>query len=249
MSPTYIITAAGGNATAIVVLEQPMTRAEYETRGKQVMSQTETLRVEQAGFLIPSENRFEMAGGEFCGNAARAAAILLVQQSSGTASFTMSGFAGVVEGTVQALGSNKYQVECRFSGMIATVQPVTTRDLSATMVDLGGIVHVVVDGMLPTEYEKMHKTITTDLGLADRDAVGVIWIDRSKSSVRIHPVVWVRSVDSFFYETSCGSGSIATAAVTGLDTVVQPTGEKIQVGFTNNSVTLKSEMEIVHVMQ
>ena len=29
--------------------------------------------------------------------------------------------------------------------------------------------------------------------------------------VKIHPIVWVKSIDTLYYETACGSGSLATA--------------------------------------
>jgi hypothetical protein len=61
----------------------------------------------------------------------------------------------------------------------------------------------------------------------------------------MHPVVWVKAIDSFFYEESCGSGTIAVGRVTGASSVVQPTEKIISVGFTERAVVLESEMEVV----
>jgi len=95
---TTIITAAGGNATAIDTLAAPLTRAAYAARGQALVAAYAAQGVEQAGFLIRTANaaHFEMAGGEFCGNAARAAALLLAPQG-GAVSFSMSGFVGRVQ--------------------------------------------------------------------------------------------------------------------------------------------------------
>lgn len=248
----FVITAAGGNGTAIDVIDRPLSRAEYAARGKELGKQTESLGAEQAGFLIPSERHLEMAGGEFCGNASRSAAILLSEiEKSASVSFTVSGFSGQVSADVKSLGDNKFDVTCRFPGLSTASRSVVLEDgTQATLVDLGGIVHVVVEKPLPQrdEYRKQHKEITISLCLSDRGAVGVIWIAKQRdSSVQIHPVVWVRDVDTFFYEQSCGSGSIAVSKVTGLEAIVQPTGQPIFVTIGPDAVTLRSSMEVIDV--
>ena len=248
----FIISAAGGNITAIQVIDSPLTRGEYEHLGRQIMLDAEKLGAEQCGFLVTSTNHFEMAGGEFCGNAARAAAVLFSSLSGKTdVLFTMSGFTGTVKGNVISDGGGRSAVSCFFPNL-----PLNTRDLyledgrRARVVDLGGIVHVVVEGIFPVdaaEYSKQHVAIRNELGLNEREAVGVIWFEeRGKDVVRIDPVVWVKAVDTFFYESSCGSGSIATAWVTNAQSVIQPTGKSILVKFAKEGVTLSSQMEVVH---
>ena len=141
---TTIITAAGGNATAIDTLAAPLMRAAYAARGQALVAAYAAQGVEQAGFLIRTANaaHFEMAGGEFCGNAARAAALLLAPQG-GAVSFSMSGFAGRVQAEVVRRAAD-FWVRCRFPGMQAVAQAVRLDDGStAALVDLGGIVHVV----------------------------------------------------------------------------------------------------------
>ena len=68
---TAVIAAANGNGTAIEVITSPLTRTEYVSRGRILGENTERLGAEQAGFLVSSQSHFEMAGGEFCGNASR----------------------------------------------------------------------------------------------------------------------------------------------------------------------------------
>lgn len=243
---TYLITAAGGNGTAIRVLERPLTRDEYAREGHTLGIAYEPFGAEQAGFLIPSEKHFEMGGGEFCGNATRSAAVLLSELSGASdVQYTVSGYDGTVHSTVRKLRMNVYEV---ISTLPNLPTETTARNLSdgasVYIVDLGGIVQVVINGRLPSDYKSAHRSITRELGLESRAAVGVTWYKRDGNGVEMHPVVWVRDVDTFFYEQSCGSGTIAVASVTGIRTVKQPTGQSIEAHVSPEAVTLKSEMEI-----
>ena len=42
-------------------------------------------------------------------------------------------------------------------------------------------------------------------------AIGVMLIEKVENELRIHPIVWVKEIDTVFYETACGSGSLGTA--------------------------------------
>lgn len=244
-----LIFAAGGNGTAIEIIDAPLSRQEYQERGRALEAKFEPTGAEQAGFLIPSERHFEMAGGEFCGNATRSAAVLLYQHQAGTEeAFTVSGFEGVVNATVEPLTDKTFFVSASFPGMRAVAKSVCLEDSTPVkIVDLGGIVHVVIEGEFPSDtnaYSAQHRHIVEIFGLSDRGAVGVVWYEKSQDAVVMHPVVWVKAVDTFFYESSCGSGIIAVAAATGVATIVQPTGMTISAEISGSGVTLKSEMEL-----
>lgn len=245
-----LVTAAGGNGTAIEIINQPLSRQDYESRGKALEADFESLDAEQAGFLVLDENHFEMAGGEFCGNATRSAAVLLHQfHGTENMSFTVSGFDGTVNASVKSLTDTTYFVEAEFPGMQAKMEEVTLEDGSpASIVDLGGIVHVVIEGKFPLvedEYSAAHREIMARFNLGARDAVGVVWYEKSADAIIMHPVVWVRAVDTFYYESSCGSGTIAVGRVTGVPSIIQPSGMPISAEITEDSVVLKSKMEVV----
>ena len=247
----FVITAAGGNGTAIRVLDKAFSRAEYAKQGAQLGQEMERFGAEQTGFLIPNENHFEMAGGEFCGNAARSAAILLSEiQRKSHLSFTVSGYGGTVTAMVEKTGDKKYFVECVFSDLSVSQKDTTlSSGQEAVIVDLGGIVHVVLEEPFPVQkeiYQKTHRDITREFNLEDRSAVGVLWIEHGKDGVKMYPVVWVKDVDTFFYEQSCGSGTIAVAKVTGISSIIQPSGEKIEAKITDEETTLKSDMEVIY---
>ena len=239
----FVITAAGGNATAIEVIDSRLSREEYEKRGVELMEEFEN--VEQSGFLILKDRHFEMSGGEFCGNAARSVAILLSDDKDEEILFTMSGFNGVIEASVKEIGPKRFFVSCFFPEFKISVTEKKFGESNVNIVDMGGIIHCVINETIPLNYEKKHKEIMDFLNLNSRDAVGVIWVEENQDSVNINPVVWVNSIDTFFYETSCGSGSIAVSKVFNINTINQPSGGVIEVYFVENDVTLKSEMEVL----
>ncbi len=240
----FIVSAAGGNPTAIRLLAKPESSAWYAKQGSILMRDTASFEVEQAGFLIPAKDRFEMSGGEFCGNAARSAALLLSRfDNTKEGVFRMSGYDGSVRYSVQSQSEREANVTCVFDQL-----PIKMVDAGEgrRIVDLGGIVHIVINAALPLDYETQHRELTRALGLSDRAAVGVCWVERKSDFVLLHPVVWVKAIDSFFYETSCGSGSIVAAVVTGAQIITQPSGEAIEVVREGNKVSLQSRMEVIH---
>lgn len=247
-SPEYLISAAGGNITAIQVIDNPQTGEWYAVNGKNLGDRYEKLGAEQSGFLVKSTNHFHMAGGEFCGNATRAAAVLFSKLcNSPDVKYTVSGYNGTVNSHVDQNDlQDVFFVESIFSDMPIDAKEVIANGNRAVLVDLGGIVHVVIQDEMPKNFEDVHRRVVADLDLSKRDAVGVVWYTRNGSNVLIHPVVWVRSIDSFFYETSCGSGSIAVAKVTGLQEIYQVSGEAIHVVITGKSISLKSRMEVIN---
>ncbi len=251
MNQTFVITAAGGNGTAIRILERALSRAEYAAGGRVLGKDGEKFGAEQAGFLIPSVNHFEMAGGEFCGNAARSAALLFSRiRNTSEVSFTMSGYDGMVRATVTESEVADPFVECIFVGLPTTQNDITlSNGQQVSIVDLGGIVHVIIEAPFPSDpsdYETTHRLIVRELDFKERGAVGVVWLERTEGKVRIYPVVWVKEVDTFFFEQSCGSGSIAASKVTKSSSITQPTGKDIEVEITPNEVILRSFMEVVH---
>ena len=252
MKQETLITAAGGNGTAVRIIEDSLPRSEYESIGSDLGNRFEALGAEQAGFLVLNDQHFEMAGGEFCGNASRAAAVLFSQAlNADNVSFTVSGFDGTVVAHVKQKSDDKhFDVQCVFPGMPTDVREVTLADgTPASIVDLGGIVHVVIEAPFPADpvvYEKEHHTITETFNLGERDAVGVVWFERINDAIQMHPVVWVKAINTFFYETSCGSGTIAVGRVTSVPSIVQPSGQTISAEITEDAVILTSEMEVVH---
>jgi len=243
-----VVLAAGGNPTGIMRFDDSTRRHEYAGIAKKAMSADSS--IEQFGFLEGEDSfHFQMSGGEFCGNAARAVALLISHATDRLhGQFTMSGFDGIVSYQVA-----NNEVECRFPGLQMIRTKVSVIGVEADLIDMGGIVHVVLPFNLqfPTEVEKyrhVHANITHSLGLENKPAVGVIWREKTADgSIGIHPVVWVRDINSFFYETACGSGTLATLEVDDSTqaNILQPSGESIHAEKQDGNVyTLRSSVTI-----
>lgn len=56
------------------------------------------------------------------------------------------------------------------------------------------------------ELKEMMKTFDTE-----EKAVGIILLEEEKTKTKINPIIWVKTIDTLYYETACGSGSLATA--------------------------------------
>jgi diaminopimelate epimerase len=244
----YLIAAAGGNVTAIRTIGAREAARWYAGRGEELRRKYAKWGVEQEGFLIVPERHFQMAGGEFCGNATRAVAVIFFEiDGRAEMEYTVSGFCGKVSSAVMRVRDRVYDVTSVFTGMVVGQMDVVLEDgVAVSVVDLGGIVHVLIEGDLPRDYEVRHGLVARELGLLGRPAVGVVWYQRIGGGVRIDPVVWVKDVDTFYRETSCGSGSIAAAKVGGVRRIIQVTGEFIEVEISAGLVSLRSEMEVLH---
>lgn len=154
---------------------------------------------------------------------------------------------------IKDIDSQNPHVTGVFPNLGAAAEPIEISGIDkAQIVDLGGIVHVIVHSEMPATreaYEAEHNRISDELGLHDRLAVGVDWIRIKDQEVAMDPVVGVRSAGgtgTFFYETSCGSGSISVAVATGISTILQPSGEHIIVDTRDGAMTIASKMEVTH---
>lgn len=72
----------------------------------------------------------------------------------------------------------------------------------------------------------------------DLPAFGIVFYKKNK----IIPYVYVKTTDSLFKETACGSGSIACALITGLESIIQPTGETISVKIKGGKFTVGAKV-------
>lgn len=239
---------AGGNETVLQVIKGGVKGADGRV-GNALLGAYPI--AEQAGLLYVDAKRLEMAGGEFCGNASAAAAVLLANGSAKpTVSYSVSGFNGSVVAEVTSLDRNKYRVRTSFNGMDYKVEDLEYKGARLCMVDMKGIAHILIEGAFPSSnYESIQRKLIDELDLPDREAVGVIWYERQGERIQINPVVWVKAVDTLYYESACGSGAIATALCTGGRKIFQPTGECISVGIEEDKVITECEVAIACVIK
>ena len=209
----YEILNPSGNITALVTKDVP--REKYKEISNEIMKNNPN--IEQVGFLKKYSNsifRLEMAGLEFCGNASRAFACFLVKEKyMNTEKFEISvtGYDNLIGCIVEKKGEDYFStIDLKFLKPIDDfIENKTLNDQKISVVYLPGISHTFLDQRRFKFDEdnclKEAKKIIPQLNLTKLPAVGVIWFDGNQ----INPVVYVKDIDSLFYENSCGSGSIA----------------------------------------
>lgn len=166
--------------------------------------------VEQVGFICPplrgGMGRMEMAGGEFCGNATRAFGMLTAQRLGGLpqVQVEVSGCDGPVTVDVDwSAGTARAQMPLPRSVTAARVD-----GHPATLVDLGGIAHLVVEDV-PPGLAFFNQAEPLLQGIPGLEAYGVIFLESEGGTMT--PLVKVPSAGTLVWEGSCGSGSLAAA--------------------------------------
>lgn len=202
-----------GNITLFVL--DPVAREERRALSAQLMAQP-GLGAEQVGFLCQplegGDGRMEMMGGEFCGNATRAFG-MLVSQNRGKPSqvrVEASGCDRVVTVDVDwAAGAARSEMP-----LPREAKPMLVEGRSCVRVDLGGIAHLVVEDVAPSQvfFERVEPLFRD---LPALDAYGVIFLDAATHSMT--PLVKVPAAGTLVWEGSCGSGSLAAIVAESLN--------------------------------
>ncbi|MFW5871604.1 MAG: hypothetical protein ACOCUT_00710 [bacterium] len=249
---TIIISAAGGNPTAIN-FRGSVSREDYPEINNKI--QERYPQVEQVGFYEEKDGlpKLQMAGGEFCGNGTRAFACLLKKRNPESSNFVfyVSGYPAKVEAHVDYLGTGKYFCEAFFNSMKTRIEKKKLKGKDIAVVDMGGIIHIIVEekdfAFEELRFATNMKEIKDELSV-DGEAVGVLWVNKEGNAIEMKPVVWVKEIDTCFYETSCGSGSLAIAFANQKSVrVKQPSGKDVTINLQKNgNVVMSSEMEEIN---
>jgi diaminopimelate epimerase len=225
----YRVTIAdpAGNLTALIESAdtEPVaawTDAERRDIVRQVMR--EYPDVEQTGFVVPGESvetgrlwRLEMAGGEFCGNAARSFGLFVAQKEGLHGKATVRVALSGAENPLAVFAdteNNEAEVGLPLPRTTGTVR-YRGKHLPALVYD--GITHVIMEGIdknadkaaLAKTFFEIKQTAEAAPDTAPPAALGVMFYDTASAFLR--PAVFVSGVETFVFEHSCGSGSAAFA--------------------------------------
>ena len=198
---SYHVFSPGGNTTALV--------ARFAGESERSKISTDIMKadpaIEQVGFLLKKNSgdypfSLEMAGGEFCVNASRSAA-LWYARSTGVSSFEfrVSGFDLPLRARVDGA-----DVFLKIPGSILrSFRPVQ----EGMLVDLSGIRFIVAVDPPKSYFPKDVFEKYSDPAIP---ALGFVMVEKNgKGLISIDPWIWVRKINSVVHETACGSGSIA----------------------------------------
>lgn len=213
----YIIANPSGNVTIIVLT--PVEKKWHSTvAGALLQHETEA---EQAGFLTMKQDgviRLDMMGGEFCGNASRAAAAYAVMQENcgeGSYSVSCSGCEQLLHAQVQRREEGGYEAYIDMplpESIDAVILDMDGMPSRFYRVVLPGMVHFIhwVDDMEQVSKEAFWDAVYSYAKDEDYDAFGLILFDPRK--LCMVPAVYVKGTQTMYWENSCGSGSAAVAA-------------------------------------
>ena len=204
MKFTVVMADPAGNRTAIVRSGVP--KADRQEIAEAILADP-ALKAEQVGFetrpLYGGDlGRLEMAGGEFCGNAARSYGYLLCSEK------------GIDHCKIEISGTReKLEVICDLDRETAAAQMPMPElvemagdeaDQLYPIVISRGISHMIC---LNKQFDEAFARRMIDKFGKAYSAFGVMFVNGDA----LTPVVYVAVTDSVCLESSCGSGSLAVA--------------------------------------
>jgi len=239
----YKVLNPGGNKTALISGNE-YTDNQKGLINKKIME--ENPQVEQVGFLSNKIYCLEMAGGEFCANATRCAIWEYLNGREGEIQISVSGTNKKILGKV--LSNKKVEIELDVNKNIADLFEIRN-DFTCIKVD--GILIAVLDEEKSKKYiqklkeneletkNELKQLMMTELD-SKESAIGIMLLEKELEKIKINPIVWVKAIDTVFYETACGSGSLGTAIYNYLKNrdkiieIIQPSGYSINIQLEEN---------------
>ena len=197
-----------GNITIFVMSEVPPQR--YATVAAMLLADS-SFHAEQVAFHVApqmgGDGRIEMMGGEFCGNATRSYGYLLSRLLPGSPDSVR----------VEISGSNR-PLTVKIDPALGRCETEMPLPAGKTLIEydgekydavcFDGIVHVIVLGGA-RDQDFVNGLIVAMRSAVDSSAYGVMFLDGDS----MVPVVYVCETNSMIWESSCGSGSMAVAAL------------------------------------
>ena len=217
-----ILTANPAGNITVFVLDPVESRAERADIARAIMKE-KRFGAEQVGFVTPPFHNFhkknlwhlEMAGGEFCGNAARSFGLYVARHH-----LRSEGEPGVKETLFVSVSGAEEPVKVVVDaekGRAAAEMPKPTsidtlpfKNNSLPVIVFEGITHIIALDMEPAEENFYTILGVYKSGAEIPAAIGVMFYDTAAGFMK--PAVYVRSIDSFVFESSCGSGTAALGA-------------------------------------
>ncbi len=237
MKRTIKITVANPAGNKTIFVHDRFERADYAKVAEQLLGLKE-YAAEQVAFLLEApacgraQGKMEMCGLEFCGNATRtfglmvarklgisgagkvfidtsgAEEILTVEVNTDTdyTKVKMPAYVGIKEFDLSGLFDEAGDTRNSDSEAIEAAPNARLKCVKA--VDFGGILHLIIPDIHADieNFEKVKHFVYDGL---NPPAMGAMFYDTEKRTLT--PVVYVKDVDSTYFEGSCASGTAACA--------------------------------------
>lgn len=186
------------------------------------------LHAEQVGFierpnLSESCSRLHMMGGEFCGNASRAFAAIMVQRGYSSfelkdgkyiVPFEASGVEQVLYSEVRQLTDNTFEVKVKIP-LHKSVSSIEINydgiDYNGFIVEFDGIAHAVISTGDELPGEGLLLKLVEELSPLPYSAIGIMFYNEEKDFIT--PLVYVKDTGSIIWERGCGTGTAALGVI------------------------------------
>ncbi len=214
MRKKITITVANPAGNKTIFVHDSFERESYAAVAEQLLAMKD-IAAEQVAFILfapecgRAEGRMEMCGLEFCGNATRAFGLMVAREL---------GIAGEGHVFLDVSGTNEIlTVDVNTDTGYARVKMPACIGVSELdrfqAVDFGGILHLILPDVEPSveNFERVKSLVYAN---QNPPAMGAMFYDTQKKFLT--PVVYVKDVDSTYFEGSCASGSAACAVAFGL---------------------------------
>ena len=246
----YYIYDMCGNVTALVEADDISNRVKKIINDK-IMKENNS--IEQVGFVSKDEFKLTMAGGEFCGNATRGSAYYYLNGKKGEINLK------VANDIVLKAGVNENQKAWTEMPLYNGKEFYRKASDGIYEIRLNGISFIILDEEKSEKYLKDKSNIKENAmelikkyNKSEAEAIGVIFEEKVNKEgivdIKINPVVWVKSIDTLFYENACGSGTTAVGILESLKDgknknldIIQPSNEIIttNVKLNENNKTIE----------
>lgn len=207
-----------GNVTVLV--ETDVENSLHSKVGEQLLKIEK--KAEQVGYILPGKDDYDielqMASNEFCGNATISTAAYYVYRnpiSEGEVGKVIVKASGMDE--LAEVEITNYSNEKSYYGKVKVPFPSSIEEVLLTygrgkylmnLVDMGETKHLILLGTMKKEdAEAAIKEWANELNI---NCLGIISVDIEKKIIT--PLVYVRDLDSLYWESSCASGTIAAGA-------------------------------------
>lgn len=208
----YLIMDPSKNITALGIDDIPV--SDFNLVAKKILK--ENGNVEQVGFLsfnTSADIALHMAGDEFCGNATMCAAAYYLNQKQLRKRLVKVSVYGVAEPVSVNICEDDNN---SFSATVDMPKPIGIRKIQdgekdLPIVEFSNIDHIIIEtNDIYQGSEKEEKRIRQLQAKLDIPSLGIIFFNKEKMSIT--PLVYVKKVDTVFWENSCASGTTALAA-------------------------------------
>ena len=214
----YVRLDPTGNLTCLVL--DPVPPEEEAAVTARLMEECEQVAYLEAPSKEGARARIRLMGGEFCGNAAMAAACYLESLEKNapeenelrSVPLQVSGTDGVIDAQVKRIGAN-WQGTVEMPP-VTEIFSLTAEGRALTAVRMDGIVHLIMEGKTGMTDAGAEALLKKTAGELPDSAAGLLQWNAEDGHMR--PLVFVKNSQTLVWETGCGSGSCAIGVLTGL---------------------------------